>query len=89
MVSLIDHHVIKKLISCFTLSYGNEHNQQKAFTFYETAVASLSFQTSDSEYKLMNVAPAEDQAFAEIYLLILHFLKNYQHMLKLMPELSP
>ena len=44
LISLIDHHVIKNLISCFSLSYGNEHNQQKACSLYETAVASLSFQ---------------------------------------------
>ena len=50
------------------LAYGNEHNQQKGFSFNETAVASLSFQTArHSEYKLVDVVPTEDQAFAEIY----------------------
>ena len=68
MVSLIDHNAIKNLISCFSLAYGDEHNQQKAFSFYETAVSSLNFQTAcHSEYNLMNVVPTEDQAFAEIY----------------------
>ena len=55
-------------------------------------VASIRFQTAcHSEYKLVNVVPTEDQAFAQIYfLLILHFLKNYGRiMLKLWPELSP
>ena len=66
--SSIDHHVNKDLISSFSLAYGNEHNQQKVFSFYETAVASLSFQTArHSKHKLVNVVPTEDHAFAEIY----------------------
>ena len=68
--NFIRMYVIKNLISCFSLAYayGTEHNQQTAFSFYETAVASLSFQTAcHSEYKLVNVVPTEDQAFAEIY----------------------
>ena len=41
---------------------------KKLFTFYETAVAYLSFETArHSEYKRVNVVPTEDQAFAEIY----------------------
>ena len=52
---------------CFSLAYGNEHNQQKAFSFHETAFDSLCFQTArHCKSKLVNVVPTEDQAIAQL-----------------------